>query len=119
MKHPNCCSHGRSKSSKRFDPSHFSPFGTNHQKEKRRKRTKLLIVLLDVLPINVISFMSNPPITTVIIIIIVRGDYRPSLAVHGQSMTHGTSNLSQGHPKINLLIGLLVIFLIFFLKLRI
>jgi adenosine/AMP kinase len=51
-----------------MDPSHFSPFGTKHQKEKKEERDQhsLIVVLLDAFPINIITTSCSTSVATIL-----------------------------------------------------
>ena len=60
----------RSCCEKLLTPLIFSPFGIKHQKrEEKKKDQHLLVISLDVSPINIITSYSSPGTTITIIVI--------------------------------------------------
>ena len=78
---------------KLLTPLIFSPFGIKHQKEENKKDQHLLIISLDVSPINITTSCSSP--STTITIIVVGVNMCMALTVSGGGVASGTSGTSQ------------------------
>ena len=79
------------------DPSNFLPFGIKHQKKKKKKDQHSLLILLDRVPINIIT--SSSPATScsslgvaIIIILVVKVNTGMTLSVSGGSEVARTSH---------------------------
>ena len=82
---------------KLLTPLIFSPFGIKHQKEEKKKDQHLLVISLDVRPINIITSCSpstsySSPGTT-ITIIVVGVNTCTALTVSSGGVASGTSQL--------------------------
>jgi hypothetical protein len=84
-------------------PQIFSPFGIKHQKGEEKKRNQhLLVISLQVLPINVLTSNSpatscSSPLTIIIIVVVIGVNMGTSLSVSGGGEVGETSR-SLSHP---------------------